>query len=341
MIKSALTELYFIEHPETPKSAVTLRELNSFIKNHDDKGVWVYYPWRNAAVHTLNEETYLRLRTARNRNLIRPEEQKKYHDSRVAIAGLSVGSSALSVLVATGGPCHIKLADPDILEITNLNRIRGTLLDVGLLKVDIAARAAWEVDPFLDLELWPQGITGDTAEKFLTEPLVDVFIDEMDNIEMKFASRALCKKFGIPVVMATDNGDSIILDVERFDLEPTRPLFHGRVTFSVEEMRDMSRERFVAMANEIIDPVYFTERQQESIMEIGKTLSGVAQLGSAAALAGVAVAYATRRIIIKEDMPSGRYVMGCEPSFITTYNSKTEQKRRAAHTAKFKAAFKR
>ncbi len=339
-VKSAFTELFYIEHPEISKDKDSSREVRAFIASRKDDVVWVYYPWRNQVVCIPSEEVFYRLRTARNRNLISPDEQHKYKNSVVGIAGLSVGSAVLSTLVATGGPKYIKLADPDILEISNLNRIRATLLDVGHSKTEIAARAAWEVDPFLNLEVWSDGIKSDTIQEFVKgKNAVRVFVDEMDNIQMKFAARMVCKKLRIPVVMATDNGDSIILDVERFDLEPKRPLFHGRVTFSLKDMQNMSREKFVAMANEIIDPTYFTQRQQESIMEIGRSLSGVAQLGTAAALAGVAAAYAVRRIVTDENMPSGRYVMGCEPAFIPQYDSARERKRREVSTKKFRDAF--
>ncbi len=315
VMHSALGELFFIEHPEVSKSAADTSVVESFIREHTDAGVWVYYPWRDVAVHTPSDALYHRLRTARNRNLITPTEQERYRAATVGIAGLSVGSAALGALVATGGPQHIKIADPDILEITNLNRIRATLLDVGESKVTIAARAAWEVDPFITLEQWPAGVTHDTLQQFMGSPRLDVFVDEMDDIKMKLRSRVVCQELGIPVVMVTDNGDSIIIDVERFDQEPGRPIFHGRVHFAEAELEHITREKFIAMANEIIDPKYFTMRQWDSITQIGKTLSGVPQLGTAAVMAGAAVAYVVRRITNDLPMPSGRYVMGLESAF--------------------------
>jgi len=341
VLTSALTELYFIEHPEIPKGRHDPKALRAFVTTHTERGVWAHYPWRKMLVHLPSEELYVRLRTARNRNLILPDEQKQYRDAVVGIAGLSVGSAVLSTLVLTGGPKHIKIADPDSIEITNLNRLRGTLLDVGQNKTRVAAHNAWEVDPFLIIETWEQGISRETLSQFTKAPKLSVFVDEMDAIELKFAAREVCKKNRVPVVMATDNGDSIILDVERFDLEPNRPIFHGRVSFSSKDMRSMTREKFVAMANEIIDPAFFTLRQQASIMEIGKSLSGVAQLGTAATLGGVAVAFAVRQIVTGKTLPSGRYVLGCEEVLVPGYNAAEQKRKRAAHTKKFKTAFTR
>ena len=334
---SALCELYFVEHPRIPKGKHDPKALAQYVATHSEKGVWVAYPWRDVLMHVPSEKTYQKLRTARNRNLIHPDEQERYRKATVGIAGLSVGSAALATLVATGGPKHLRLADPDIVEITNLNRIRATLLDVGANKTVVAARAAWELDPFLHIAMHEQGLARETLPRFAKG--LDVFVDEMDTIEMKFLAREVCRALRIPVVMATDNGDSIILDVERFDREPKHPLFHGRVHISSEEMRTMTRAMFIKLSNEIIDPTVFTMRQQASIMEIGKSLAGVPQLGTAATLAGVAVAYATRRIVAGQDMPSGRYTMGCDLSLIANYHSAIEKKRRAAHTKKFIKSF--
>ena len=91
----------------------------------------------------------------------------------------------------------------------------------------------------------------------------------------------------------------------------------------------------MTLSTKIIDPTYFTARQQQSILAIGKRLSGVAQLGTAASIAGAAIAYVVRRIANKEEMPSGRYVMGCEPTFIPKYDSVREKNIRKRNTVVF------
>src|SRR4051812_27881837 len=84
-MESALTELYFIENPQIPKNRSDKKLVQQFVAKHPDKGVWVYYPWRGVAVKIPTEEVYKRLRTARNRNLILPAEQKKYAAGAVGI----------------------------------------------------------------------------------------------------------------------------------------------------------------------------------------------------------------------------------------------------------------
>ena len=113
----------------------------------------------------------------------------------------------------------------------------------------------------------------------------------------------------------TIDNDGVIVDVERFDTEPDRPIFHGRVDLSKYNINDMSRESFIQMANEIIDPKLFTPRQWESIQQVGTALSGIPQIGTAASIAGATVAYVVRQIVTKQPMPSGRYILSCEQAF--------------------------
>src|SRR3989344_1332421 len=295
---SALGELFFIEHPRLYKSDPRAKALlAAYRKKSRIKSVWAYYPWRRTAVRIPEERAYFRLRTARNRDLITTQEQSAYRRAVVGVAGLSVGSAAVASIVATGGPRRLKIADPDIIEITNLNRIHATLLDIESNKALVSAQAVWEVDPFAEIDIWPQGIHQTDVETFISgAPKLTVFVDEMDDIGMKFACRAACRAARVPVLMATDNGDSIIIDVERFDLEPKRAIFHGRVPLPQGDMGQLSRSQFVALANQIIDPAYFTKRQQQSILGIGKHLAGIAQIATAAAIAGAAIAFAVRRI---------------------------------------------
>lgn len=336
-VPSAINELFFIEHPEIsksdPRAPLLLKTYRSKIKVND---FWVFYPWLKTAVHLPSEHIYFRLRTARNRDLISEEEQVVYRNTVVGIAGLSVGSAVLASLVATGGPKKIKIADPDHIEITNLNRMRATLTDIGTNKAVALAKQVWTIDPFAELEIWDKGIQhADLKDFIFKKPAIDIFVDEMDDIAMKVAVRFACKEAKIPVVMATDNGDSIIVDIERFDLEPKRPIFHGRVKLSQDKLSDMSRAQFIALSTKIINPFYFTPRQQQSILAIGKRLSGVAQLGTAATIAGAAISYTIRRIANNDEMPSGRYVMSCEQTFIPNYNTAREKNKRKRDTMMF------
>ena len=337
ILAGALEELLLIEYPPLKRDPAAKERLSSFIAEKNIAGIWVYYPWRKAAVHMPPEEIYFKLRTARNRNLITEAEQNSYRNLRVGIAGLSVGSAVVSSLVATGGPKHLKIADFDTLEVTNLNRIRATLLDVGENKAEIAARTAWELDPFAEIELYREGLREDTLVQFLAKPKLDVFIDEMDDLRFKVLAREECRKLKIPVLMATDNGDSAILDVERFDLEDAPP-FHGRIALDAATLVSLTPQERMKAAVTIIDPAFYTQRQQESINVLGKDIAGIPQLGTSALLGAGAITYALRQIAIHGNMPSGRYVLSFEEACTPGYHSAESKKERELNARRFAEA---
>ena len=54
---------------------------------------------------------------------------------------------------------------------------------------------------------------------------LDLLIEECDSLEVKIRARIKARSLGIPVLM--DTSDRGMVDIERFDLEPDRPIFHG------------------------------------------------------------------------------------------------------------------
>jgi len=311
-VPSSLEELFVIRHPQFRKQAFkALPEWKKFLGQMEGRARWVYFPWRSTAVRLPDEPLYFELRTARNRNLITREEQERYRKVNVGIAGLSVGSSIISSLVLSGGPKVLKIADFDTLEPSNLNRIRAGAADVGTEKIELMARAIWDTDPFARLQLWEKGVSEKQIGKFITgAPKLDIFIDEMDSLEVKVAARLEARKAGVPVLMATDYGDSVLLDVERFDLEPKRKIFHGIVgNLTVEAARAAKGPAWFALVEKLIGGPQMPKRHRESLREVGITLAGVPQLGTDALVAGAAVSLAVRKIANQEKLKSGRYLV--------------------------------
>lgn len=339
--QSALKELFFVNNPHLKKTMPEAKEpLEKFLTEASVPEAWIHYPHSNTLVHTLNEEDYFKLRTSRNRDVITTEEQKKYREAVVGVAGLSVGSAILSALVISGGPKKIKIADFDDVEISNLNRINAKLPDVGLNKTYVAAREAWELDPYSDFEIWDNGVNKENIEKFLLDPRLDIFIDEMDSIDVKIIARLIARKNKIPVLMATDNGNSVILDVERFDQEPEREIFHGLIgDFKMEDAENLDYRSWLQLATKIVGPEYLTESMQRSLLKIGREIPAVSQLGTTASIAGAAMSFVVRRIANGEEMPSGRYTMGSEEKFIPNYNSPEEIEKRKQKTQDFLSNF--
>lgn len=309
-LESATNELWLYRHPEKRSNPKWKNEVH-FAQQPDE--LWVYFPWSNIVVHMVGEKEYYLLRTSRNRHIISEHEQKNYRNLTVGIAGLSVGSQILHSMVMSGGPKKIRIADFDLLEVTNLNRIQAKLSEMGQKKIHIAAKNVWDVDPFADLKLYEDGLNEKNLEDFLVgEQKLDVFIDEMDSIELKIKSRLACKLHKIPVLMATDNGDEVILDVERFDEEPTRPIFHNNLPEIPNNLKDLANEKWIELAIKIIGAEFLNSKIKDSISSIGKTITGIPQLGPTAASAGYAVSLALRKIASGQPLPSGKFILSFE-----------------------------
>ena len=140
------------------------------------------------------------------------EERERLRGRRVAIAGLGgAGGSHLLTLTRLGiGAFH--LADFDSFELANFNRQAGArVTTLGRPKVDVLARMARDVNPTLDLTLFPEGIHADNMEPFLDG--VDVYVDALDFFAMKVrrAVFAACDARGIPAITVAPLGMSAAL----------------------------------------------------------------------------------------------------------------------------------
>nr|MCU0374940.1 ThiF family adenylyltransferase [Chitinophagaceae bacterium] len=222
-------ELFKIENPSQPLNGTQLHELyEKFILNKDTAtlGKWVYYPWLNKMIHLLDKEAFIALRTSRNQHKITADEQNTLSQKRIGIIGLSVGHAIAVTLAAERTAGVLKLADFDTIDLSNLNRIRTGVQNIGVNKCVVTAREIAELDPYLEVECFTAGITADNIEQFLTEGgKLDLLLDECDSLDVKIMARLAARRHKIPVMMETS--DKGMLDVERFDLEPERPLLHG------------------------------------------------------------------------------------------------------------------
>ncbi len=310
-IESQLIELMKIKNPQlklSNKKALELAKVHVGFDNFMVYGVWVYYPWNNALVHLLPEKEFIQTRTSRNNYKITPEEQQILSSKRVGIMGLSVGQSIALTMAMERVFGEIRIADFDELELTNLNRIRAGVHQIGLSKVALVAREIAEIDPFLKVTCYWEGITEENINDFLLEGgKLDLVADECDTIHVKFFARESCKAHQIPVLM--DTSDRGMLDIERFDLEPTRKIFHGLVDhLDIEKSKNLkTNEEKIAYTLPIIGLEEASERIKASMMEIEQTISTWPQLSSDVTLGGAISTNVIRRIFLNSFTKSGRF----------------------------------
>ncbi|MBS1521962.1 MAG: Rv1355c family protein [Bacteroidetes bacterium] len=272
-----------------------------------DYGVWVYYPWSRRLVHLLDEDEFIEVRTNRNQYKITRQERDTLATKKIGIIGLSVGQSIALTLSMERGYGELRLADFDLLELSNLNRIRTGVHNLGVPKVVIAAREIAEIDPFLKVTCFFDGLTDANMEDFFTGGgKLDVLVDECDGLDIKILARYKARELRIPVVM--DTSDRGMLDIERFDLEPDRPLLHGTVTgINPKNIKELSNEDKVPVILQMLGVDNISSRAKASMVEVQQSINTWPQLASSVALGGAAGADACRRILLDQFRGSGRY----------------------------------
>jgi hypothetical protein len=273
-------------------------------------GRWVHYPWSGWLVHTLTPELFREARLARNRGKVTACEQERLAGCVVGIAGLSVGRQIARTLAMEGVCTGFRLADGDVLVLSNLNRLPASIADIGLPKVVLAARELFELDPFLDIQIFPDGLDAADLDSFLRcgARVVDLVVEECDDFVIKTCLRARARALGVPVLMETSERGT--LDVERFDLEPHRPLLHGLLEGlqPVAASAGMSDLVWIqAMVNRVLP--HMRPRTRDAVQQVGRTLRSWPQLASEVALGAATVTTAARRILLGEPMASGRYLV--------------------------------
>ncbi len=277
-------------------------------------GVWVYYPWSKNLVHLLDEEEFVMVRTNRNIYKILPEEIETLTKKKIGVIGLSVGQSIAHTLALERTCGELRLADFDDIELSNMNRISAGVHDLGMSKVILAARQIAELDPYINVKCFIEGLNkGNIQDFFLDGGAIDILVEECDGLEIKVLSRVIAKELGVPVIM--DTNDNGMLDIERFDLEPERPIFHGRVKDLeglstdklIELLKGLTVEDKITFLAQIIGMENVSTAMKQSVANMNKTIIGWPQLASAVTLGGAMVTDTCRRVLLNKFRASGRF----------------------------------
>ncbi|MFG2308727.1 ThiF family adenylyltransferase [Streptomyces sp. NPDC048566] len=315
LIDDQLAELVGCVRPGERLSGPRLDQAIEALTGGGDRrryGTWVFYPWSGRLVHVLPEAEFRRVRTDRNRDKITAAEQRRLLGRRIGVVGLSVGNSAALTCAMEGVGGSFRLADFDTVGLSNLNRLRAGVHDLGLSKTVLCARQMYELDPYLDIELWSAGITEESvADFFGDERPLDLLIEECDTPWVKVAVREHARARRVPVLM--DANDRGLLDVERFDDEPDRALFHGRGGgLTAREVRDLDPAGALAFLLQVCDPSALSPAMTDALGRIGRTLSSWPQLASGVMLGGALVTDTARRVLLGHPVASGRYYVDLE-----------------------------
>lgn len=223
-------------------------DYGSYVLDHRKGDLYLIAPerWHRLALVTSNAM----LLTDPDNRLSWREVRHRLEGAVVGFAGVSVGGAVLGGYLREARPARVKVADPDWVELTNLNRgermslrhvvaSRGERFDprspyegLRLSKAEYIAYEMQLVDPYTQFYVYKDGLTRANIERFLLgdgdgEPRLDVLVEEMDDLELKVLVREVCREHGIDVVMASDFGHRVHVMWNHFRAAPESPIGVG------------------------------------------------------------------------------------------------------------------
>ncbi|WP_036171789.1 ThiF family adenylyltransferase [Massilia sp. 9096] len=144
---------------------------------------------------------------SRNIGWVTPQEQQILRNKRVAIAGGGGVGGVHLMTLARLGVAKFHIADFDTFDVHNFNRQVGAMMStVDQPKADVLARMAKDINPEIDIKIFPQGVNKDNLGEFLSG--VDLYVDALDffAFDARQQTFAKCAELGIPATTAAPLG---------------------------------------------------------------------------------------------------------------------------------------
>lgn len=144
---------------------------------------------------------------SRNIGWVTHEEQAVLRTKRIAIAGGGGVGGVHLLTLARLGITKFHLADFDTFDIANFNRqVGANMSTLGQPKVDVLARMARDINPEIDIHIFPEGINEDNLDAFFTG--IDLYVDSLDffAFDIRAKTFAKCATLGIPATTTAPLG---------------------------------------------------------------------------------------------------------------------------------------
>lgn len=130
---------------------------------------------------------------------IGPEGQRRLERSRVLMIGAGGLGSPSAYYLAAAGIGHLRIADDDVVERSNLQRqILHTEARIGMPKVDSALSALSALNPRTQVEAVAERVTSGNIDRLLEG--VDVVLDGADNFPVRYLLNDACIRHARPLV---------------------------------------------------------------------------------------------------------------------------------------------
>ena len=144
---------------------------------------------------------------SRNLGWVTEHEQQRLKNSRVCIAGLGGVGGVYLLTLARLGVGAFTIADFDTFALANFNRQAGaSLSSLDRPKIDVMVEMARDINPDLDIRIFPEGLNDRNLGEFLADG--DVYLDGLDffALDIRRSLFSMCGDMGIPATTVAPLG---------------------------------------------------------------------------------------------------------------------------------------
>lgn len=125
--------------------------------------------------------------------------QQALERASVAIVGAGGLGAPAALYLAAAGVGRLKLIDPDVVDLSNLQRqVLFETADIGAPKVEAARRRLVALNPHVNVEGVQESLAEDNAVALIAK--CDLVLDGTDDFATRFAVNAACVAAGVPLV---------------------------------------------------------------------------------------------------------------------------------------------
>ena len=159
---------------------------------------------------------------SRNYGFWNEQEQQDLLDARVAIAGVGGDGFQLGITLAEMGVSRFSIADPEVFERENKNRVPGAVdSTLQRKKARVFLEQVLDKNPHAELTVFEEGINADNIEAFMEGATVAFDETELTKLELGTMVAREARRRGIPNVLVMNIG--FAATVTTFD--PEGPTF--------------------------------------------------------------------------------------------------------------------
>ncbi len=144
---------------------------------------------------------------SRNYGFWSEDEQRALLASRVAIAGVGGDGFQLGLKLARMGVARFSIADPEVFEPENVNRVEGaTTSAIGRDKAEVFRERVLDINPHAEIETFHSGVTEDNIEPFMRGASLVLDESELTKPEIGTLIARRARLQGIPDLLVMNVG---------------------------------------------------------------------------------------------------------------------------------------